>query len=575
MAHTCDECKDPSHRLLKKQHFGLLPEGTTGLGEVACFDKNLIKEYFYAGEKEFKPCRENCKRCTNGEDCQECGNQDDPSKKLYLLDENGKSSCVESCNLNDHRFEIKIENEPVKCLQCSKEKPHLIKNPSGPECIACVANGFYLSQKSKTCKACGTNCVKCDSDGQCLGCLDANMAIQISGENCDYNCGVEEKKDELASPKRCTNCVVENCQKCNPTGLCTECNKGFYKIIDVNSLASCAQCESTCEECDTVNSCNLCKDKDHFIASDGSKCIEKCPEGEFEVMNNGVKMCNKCSLENCLECSDDSSCSKCAERFFLSESGKECKSCPRSCSKCRSESLCESCVNENEYLQTDKSGCLPQCNKGEYGDAKENKCYKCPEKCPSCSSSTSCDTCEKGMMSDGNGGCESCPENCQDCQHSGCMKCTEGYFVDGKVCSECQNNCLTCESGTICKQCKKDLNFVSGQGCVACSSGCLDCQHDGCKKCSDGYYLNGRVCSKCQKDCKRCDSGVICQECEKNLKFVNGEGCVSCSEGCLDCQLDGCKKCSDPYYLASNGCSKCQQDNCLECERLERQLPPM
>lgn len=144
-----------------------------------------------------------------------------------------------------------------------------------------------------------------------------------------------------------------------------------------------------------------------------------------------------------------------------------------------------------------------ECETGYYISAKENQCMKCND---------GCDKCED----DGNGG-------------SKCIKCSEGFRLDG-------GNCQDCTDGT------------STSNCGVCdTSACIECRHgfyldkssgkDECKKCSDSL-IN---CVECKLEgdkpkCLRCDTQIADLD-------SNGE-CLKCKEGwTLDTDLKGNKQC--------------------------------
>ena len=222
--------------------------------------------YLYAGDKEFKPCSEKCKRCTNGEDCQICGDKDDPSKELYLLFEegSGKDSCVESCYVSDKRYLKGEENGQKKCIQCPAEKPYIVaRNNKAGECTACESKtGYVFSSPHRVCFPCFEGCSECSlATRECMTCQDDGMYVQINGKACAVDCGPGESKDESSSPKRCIGCQVEDCEICDSAGECAKCKKGFFSIHEGSNPASCSQCKSSCEDCNSLDSCNICKDR--------------------------------------------------------------------------------------------------------------------------------------------------------------------------------------------------------------------------------------------------------------------------------------------------------------------------
>ena len=61
------------------------------------------------------------------------------------------------------------------------------------------------------------------------------------------------------------------------------------------------------------------------------------------------------------------------------------------------------------------------------------------------------------------------------------------------VVSECDSNCKTCsQSSTTCTSCNDDLFLKEGH-CVS--------------NCPSNYYIQGKNCFKCHNNCLTCESG--------------------------------------------------------------------
>ena len=97
--------------------------------------------------------------------------------------------------------------------------------------------------------------------------------------------------------------------------------------------------------------------------------------------------------------------------------------------------------------------------------------------------------------------------------------------------------------------------------CNKCSlaiQNCETCKPDGasCITCSDGFYLDGIICSKCE---------------EKN-KIIQGKFCVECSKvlsGCLTCHISNnkpvCSLCDVGVYKIDSD-SDGIYDMCDKCD---------
>ena len=54
-------------------------------------------------------------------------------------------------------------------------------------------------------------------------------------------------------------------------------------------------------------------------------------------------------------------------------------------------------------------------------------------------------------------GCDVCDVN----DLSRCLDCTEGYYeISWGVCALCNDKCLTCTSGTVCKSCRHGYKLI-------------------------------------------------------------------------------------------------------------------
>ena len=114
-------------------------------------------------------------------------------------------------------------------------------------------------------------------------------------------------------------------------------------------------------------------------------------------------------------------------------------------------------------------------------------------------------------------------------------------------------------------------------------TGCVECltnNSNKCKKCDDGYVLDGTTCKlECKVDnCKMCVDGSSnkCKECQNGFKYdENLQKCVVDSDStcvilnckiCVDGDKNKCKKCDDGYVLENGECKlECKADNCKIC----------
>ena len=104
----------------------------------------------------------------------------------------------------------------------------------------------------------------------------------------------------------------------------------------------------------------------------------------------------------------------------------------------------------------------------------------------------------------------------------------------------------------------------------------------GCKRCQNGYYLNGTECSKCDESCKYCNKEAKrCLECASGYYYSKPDGtsfeCKKIDEHCAVWDRAGCIQCkidnsydgrNKPGYFIEQGKSDCSQCDakCSVCE---------
>ena len=74
-----------------------------------------------------------------------------------------------------------------------------------------------------------------------------------------------------------------------------------------------------------------------------------------------------------------------------------------------------------------------------------------------------------------------CIHPCVDCNHSNvgnnyteCLQCLSSYYLDNKICLRCQSNCNICSSNASCNQCASTFYYNNNQ-CLPCSNNCFSC----------------------------------------------------------------------------------------------------
>ena len=270
-----------------------LPVSKTLLGSQDCFLPSDVVDYVYTDATHFKPCMSNCKRCTSGTDCQECGSYSDPSKTYYLLDNGGPVSCTSSCDSSQNRFIVPGTLVPT-CYECSTG-PYYTEGSNPPECSACNIGAVWIETSTKLCKSCGSGCSSCSSNTRCQSCSDLTHFIQTDGGTCGIGCKAKEMK-LAGTPKRCQPCPDPNCFECSSNAKCTLCDPNF------------ALKEGICQPCS--EGCLVCQD-------------QGCTSCKKAMFLGKTKTCQACN-EGCIDCftTDDGKlkCLKCGQGYELKDS---------------------------------------------------------------------------------------------------------------------------------------------------------------------------------------------------------------------------------------------------------------
>ncbi|ELP92365.1 hypothetical protein EIN_441950 [Entamoeba invadens IP1] len=560
-----------------------------------------------------------------------------------------------------------IDATDHKCNSCKMIEGCTTCSLETGKCFKCL-DGFYLvSGQCALCNNTIQKCGRCSSDSNCNSCkegyfLEENMChkcSEIDGcEICDESSRLCFKcKDYYTglidgNGYKCVDCETthENCSSCSVDGNCTEC-KSSHMLK-----------EGVCVECSTSNpNCHVC-------ATTSSRCLS-CGVG-YGVDKNG--QCQKCIDVNCLDCELYDKCSKCKEDTILTDgscvscSVDNCKTCDLNgfCVECKSsyypnDGVCQSydlsslnCVETS----TTRNECL-KCNINYY--LKLGKCYPCnlfDANCVECNYST-CLKCSEGTYPNGVGkyctvdGCVKCKtktsgsnvypvceicapgynlnlndefcyqntiDNCEEYETNTntCLKCKNGFALDGTTCQSCSNtltNCEECASTSSCTTCSEGFTVGTDNTCHTCSDvmpNCDKCYSDTskCKECAVGYYVTEDLtCSSCDSvisNCSECYNlgGVKCTKCNFESYIENGkcvevkanefktsettskecrlqiQNCYSCnyttSDTIFDTTAVECNRCLDGYGFVSSTTRVCEichnevdsSSVCITCE---------
>jgi len=444
-------------------------------------------------------------------------------------------------------------------------------HPLTNKCIICKTDNFFPNNEGGCTGKCtiGKNyCNKCDLEEKlCIECQSNFYSDNVGGcsivPNCEssYNGKCNKCKEEFIligddnGFKICkdkNSLDFKNCKTINKkTGLCQECNEGFY--LNTGDF----KCSST-ENCfkSTYGICESCSDGYYF-----EKKMEKCILIED-------------SFAYCKQTIDGKNCDLCKNNYYLAEDGQ-----------CTDTIMCS---------KTEKGKCI-QCSKGAIL-LKDNTC-SLEENCLNADKDTAlCNSCMKNFYLDNKDKrCKSNREN-NEFKHclianEGCRKCEDPYnlgddlkCIKTEFCSESENEiCTKCARGYYLGL---DHKCTKVQHCIY--SGNTDYA---CDECEDNYYYNNlnQTCMLVKddtfKNCKMSTSNdTICSVCKSNyylnltdfLCYDNtnkGDILYRCSRP--NPEMTECRICEDNYYLGS-GDKKCSNitkckisengDKCLACE---------
>ena len=482
-----------------------------------------------------------CFKCSDnfGEGCTSCSMSPFDFKLYctgcsegYTLGNDGKCKhCVNDANLIGCKSCEALGINGFKCLSCLNDY--------------CLIDGrcqLVIDNEFSTCKEMvniGNNeeiiysCIECKYQAYIFAIKDNNarICVQPSSSNDLEHCQLSRKEAIGENNFTCLQCesrVLLEYDNDKKKQLCKSCKEGYYKYESSSSFY--------CERCDYVNGCQKCHaNENNYVICD-------------ECLLGYIKKGNRCQSyyyyyceEYALDENQEVLCSKLKEPYFLNK-----------------KSEIDVCVNYIDY-----------CTKCSYLD-NELKCEKCMEeyfinkdgKCQHCYINKNI-----GLH------CISCTDNEELKKNAPCQKCNGDYFLTK------ENTCIFCKSenygGLLCQECGYiKVNNEETIGCIKCSNGyaidgkCYElyvsyCQEYGaylnknnekefgCIKCWEDYYLDdNNECKTTQID----DS--VYQEIYSSYIEIYPDSDDKIIEGCLyygykynSYYCIGC----DPNYILNKG----------------------
>ncbi|KAL4491897.1 hypothetical protein ABPG72_006152 [Tetrahymena utriculariae] len=331
----------------------------------------------------------NCKSCDQQGNCQQCMNG-------YVINNNNICS---KCTIQ-YAASCSSSTLVGSCIK------GFIKSDDGKSCVPIDTScQFGQYANNMICTSCPTNCIQCNSSGQCYIC-ETNYYINTSGfcQPCPSFCNSCQL--DSSNNLQCTSCLSGYFLSLNILNWeCTLIQEANYIVCPTgqytNKLTnSCQACESNCLECsqfgdqclkcfDSINyqivngKCQLrCSQQNQYQSYDDSKDDDSSRVKKLFFLNSTVvtnqiitsNCVNTCQIKDCLKCIFDSQfCQQCSQNLFLTNDGRCVKECPdatfqykiglmnkcmrcaRGCLKCNSQNSCNQCspefilINNNCY----------------------------------------------------------------------------------------------------------------------------------------------------------------------------------------------------------------------------------
>ena len=493
-----------------------------------------------------EPCDIGCRLCNPRNQCTAANNP------YYINPDGTVSKCPDLCT------SCKLDNGSIVCLTCinkygidngncvSCTDPNCAKCSPGNTCVTCGGGWFLTAQF--TCIKCVSPCNACTDPTTCLNCIT----------------GFYLPNPKVPGP--CSQCIP-NCNRCSDSTTCDVCRTAYY--YDKNKK-SCEVCPGLCTACSQV------PDSDGNLVVKCSSCVTKAT---IEGLT-----CVTCDDTNCVACSPRTTCTTCANGFYLVGTG--CIKCTAPCGLCSSQTFCKTCIGAT-YLESATTGnclnCISNCNRcldgvtcvtckyAFYFDLTAKACLACPTNCVACKHNPNtlvveCTGCASRFVLTGIK-CDACSANCNTCTSSTtCTVCLNGFFLDGVACTKCTSPCGWCTSSSFCTSCTGSTYLIATTGvCDTCMTNCVRCiNKTGCVTCRGGFYfdINLNTCVSCPPLCTSCSQNpntfiVECLTCA-GRSVKEGLLCVACSANCNSCSSStSCTVCLNGFFLDGAVCTKC------------------
>ena len=293
----------------------------------------------------------------------------------------------------------------------------------------------------------------------------------------------------------------------------------FIKISDNEGVTEsyCASCGDNCDVCTDENTCTQCADT-FFLQADHT-CISPCPSGSPAFTDEGgIDRCGDC-FENCETCttsreSDQCATCKAATPYFTDNGSGD------------GEGTCDTmCVDPAYHDGGDPGACVTECPAGWGPQDSDRSCYECDPLI------SGCGECKN---TDGAWVCEACAA-------------THPFTnEDGNACYS------SCPAGTVLNP-TSDVCFDE---LPLCDDSYYNSEFDEirCNACTGGAFTTQE--EKCTSDCSLLDQVTIGTQCFDSCPTGQGPD-ESNMNTCKDCTVDGCTGCVFEGASAVEYCRTC------------------
>ena len=472
--------------------------------------------------------------------------------------------CWEENPVGDWKLEVQINGQYTHATLVKWDLVlHGTKEPPQPKPIPCDSecNGGCTGPGAMHCTSCKHFGLR-DNDGK-VKCV-SSCPHGLYGDTESNNCLVCHLTCSTCHGPMDSDCLTCRSNKTLSAGHCIDgCPRGSFQSVDEGKQVSCKLCDAACAECigDGAGQCTKCNE---MFVLDGSTCTSECPSGAFKDLS--MRKCSACD-KGCLTCdgAGPSDCTSCPRKMVLVEDRGQCASgCPDGyyqastdggavvCHKC--DSSCSTCSGEG------LGKCLT-CHQGSYLSDKT-----CVAVCPPLT-----------FGDDQTLSCLSCHSSCQTCSGSSqndCQTCLSPlYLNNGKCVESCLPGFYPSQERSICEVCHHSCSQCHGPGerdCVSCkdlyllSGVCLT-------DCPEGYYGDDVLssCGKCDDLCHTCigPSKHNCTDCNSSYVLQSSTCSLHCPDGSYK-MTDTCVRCHEKCVT----CDGPAESNCLSCSKMGEQL---